>query len=444
MEMKNSMLHGLKTFYNDFRCNLDRYKILNRTMSPNMHNFHIIPTNKLTAISGIVASPGAIMTAAAKTPENESYVRVSIIENCRDDSLIVPECRIRPGYFDPNNRFIDKIYHADNKPNKVYLANNPTKEIDCPIEGSVIVFQGECNIILRSRIVRDQQSENSNKPNKNKTFAILCKYGVVANQPSSILVRQDGADDIVTQVFRVSYTDNAEFGCIVFRCAGENVTYGKDVYRQNELLTIYFHRTREDYEVAPYPPVVTLTHLQEQNYVPMIPGQILQIIPNLGEVEIEDYQTQSDRSMLFVNKEPITKNGKLWVYRYECIRVAETVQLFFLKGEQTCSVIIPPIFVDDKDLFVVISQPYKNTKIVCYNIVSLRFRFVKDIPVVRWPKKMIYIPSVNSCLHELNVRFHKRMDSVNVVNENGTCSISCTLPGFGTYTPPVTKVKNEK
>ncbi|MFX8320154.1 hypothetical protein ABTL33_19190, partial [Acinetobacter baumannii] len=88
----------------------------------------------------------------------------------------------------------------------------------------------------------------------------------------------------VTQVFRVNYTNNAEFGSIIFRCANEKLTYGKDVYHQHELLTLYFHRTREDYEAAPYPPVLTITGLQDQNVVPMVPGQILQIIPNSGEV----------------------------------------------------------------------------------------------------------------------------------------------------------------
>lgn len=398
----------------------------------NSENLDLIlkPSSGVSAVSGITALTGSAMTSVL--PAKSMHRRVVITEDC-SDSLIVPECRIRPGYVNLNNQIFNKTYKVD-KPDKVYLAINSGKEINCPVEGAVIISSGECYVILQSRVARKTDNKSI------KAFSVLCKYGVTVNHPQAVLVRQDNTDDVVTQAFRINYTNNAEFGCIVFRCANERLTYGKDVYLQHELLTIYFHRTREDYDVAPYPPVITLTHLQEQNYVPMVPGQILQIIPNLGEVEIEDYQIQGGRSMAFVNKEQLTKNGKLWVYRYECIRMSDTTQLFFVKGEQTCSIIVSPVLVDGDDLFVVVAHPYKTVKIICNNITSLRLRFAKDIPIVRWPVKMMCVPSVNSTLHELKVKFHKQLDSVNLQHEDGTCFINCTSLGYSSYAPP-TQVK---
>ncbi len=412
------MLAGLRNFCRGLFPESDLY-----CESVSCNDFHFASSSNLTAVSGTSVSAGENMTTPLPAVPS-SYLRIIITEDC-SDSLIVPECRVRPGCFDPSSKFIDKAYRENNRPDRIYTG----KEIDCPIEGSVIISQGDCYISLRSRIARGE----INKPVK--AFSVLCKYGVTVSQPQAVLARQDGNDDVVTQVFRVNYTNNKEFGCIVFRCVADNLIYNKDKYYQQELLTVYFHRTNEDYGLAPYPPVVTLTTLQEQNYVPMVPGQVLQIIPNTGEVEIEDCQSDSDRSLLFLDKEQLSKNSKFWIYRYQCIRVSEVTHPFFIKGEQTCSLIVPPTMVEDDDFFTVVTHPHKTVKILCSNLTSLRLRFVKDIPVMYWPKKAVEIPSVNSSLHELKIKFHKRISSVNLLNENGTCSISCTLPGFGTYSP---------
>lgn len=392
-------------------------------------DFHMIGGRMVPAVT-TTATAVSVMTAFPEPPP--SFLKVVITED-RSDSLVVPEARVRPGFLDPHNRFLDRAYQADNSPKKIYYAANAGREIDSPVEGAVVISQGECHVVIRSRIAH----ADAGKPVK--TWAVLCRYGVNTAQPAAVLVRQEGTDDIVTQVFRVTYTNNSEFGCLTLRCTNESLTYNKELYRQNDLLTIYFHRTKEDFDAAPYPPVITMTKLADQNYVPMVPGQILQIIPNLGPVEVEEYQSQGDKCLLFLDKEQLTKNGKLWVYRYECIRVAEMHQPLFLKGEQSCSVIVPPVLCDDKDVFAVITEPYKSVKVWCDNILSLRVRFAKDIPVVRWPSKIMWIPSANTQMHELKLNFHKRLSTVILANENGTCSIVCTLPGLGTYTPPAKK-----
>jgi hypothetical protein len=387
-----------------------------------------MPKINLDVVSGIKESTGVNMTVALP----DSHMLVKITED-RSNTLVVPECRIRSGYREHKNQFLDQAYRGKNKPNKVYLSVGTGNEINNPVEGSVIISQGECRVVIETRIAREEE----NKPIK--AFTVFCKYGLTATHPKTVLVRSDGNDNVVTQVFSINYTDNSEFGCVVFRCVNEKLSYSKDNYKQHEMLTVYFHRTRSDYENAPYPPVITLTNLQEQNYVPLVPGQILQIIPNTGEVIIEGCLDKADPSLSFINSEPINKSKKLWVYRYECLHISTTTEPLFLKGEQTCSVIVPPILFDDDEIFSVISHPCKTAKIVCCNITSFRLRFVKDIPIVQWPAKMIEIPSMNSVLHELKLKLLKTVESVYMVNDNDICSMSCTLPGYGIHSTTTQK-----
>src|SRR6185437_3653596 len=104
-------------------------------------------------------------------------------------------------------------------------------------------------------------------------------------------------------------------------CSRHGLQYGNDAYFQNELLTVYFHRSKEDYQDAPYPPMVSLSKLYDQNYVPLVPGQMLQIASQVSTTSVDDLQSKGDRCLFFDSQDRLTKNGKYWAYRYECVRV---------------------------------------------------------------------------------------------------------------------------
>lgn len=426
------MLGGLaSSFNNRWAGCFDHFEMAASHLDPNFHLMPGVGPRGLPATLAGEAMPTPAASFSVLPAEKPTYLKVVITED-RSDSILVPEARTRPGFLDPASRFLNKSYQAENGPKKFYFAAAATnREIEAPVEGSVIVTSGECHVVLKSRIPRTEAGKAV------KAWAVMCKYGVSTCQPQAVLVRQEGVDDVVTQVYKVNYTDNAEFGCVVFRCTNETLTYAKEEYKVNELLTVFFHRSREDADAAPYPPVVTLNRLQDQNYVPMVPGQILQIIPNIGEVEIEGVEKQS--CLAARGSESLSKSGSLWVYRFECVRVPELAEPLFLKGQQTCSVIIPPLLCDDKDVFAVITEPYKSVRVMCENLTSLRVRFARDIPVIKWPVRQVDIPTANTQTHELTMRFTRRLDSVNMLNDKGTCTVSCTLPGFGTHTPPAKK-----
>jgi len=404
--------------------------------------FHLLPfvdnmleAEKFLALGGGLCGPPppsscmAVSTMSDK-PEKVYRMRVEVTED-KSDSLTVPEARIRPGLIDPVKSVQDRAWLSGNRPKKLYPYCSPDKEIGNPVDGSVIVAPGECKVMIQSQLLKSEGGS--------KTWGVFTKYGISAQQIQSVVVSEDGNYETVTQVFRVNYAENSGWGCLILRCMNETLVYGSECYKQNELLTLFFHRTREDYEQAPYPPMITLTRLQDQNYVPMLPGQMLQIVPNVGTTGIDDYQSNGDRCLLFNSIERLTKNGKFWCHRYDCLRIPTNHQSFFVKGESSASVIIPPVHCHDKDIFVVVTEPYKSVKVDCSNITSLRIRFARNIPVIEHPTKFMDIPRANTQVHELAVTFLQKLDTVTILHENGTCSLSCTLPGLGTCHPPSKK-----
>lgn len=379
-------------------------------------------------------APKSTSTAVSVMPEKTYRTKVEIVEDKSDD-LFVAEARIRHGLVDPVRPTLDKAYVESNRPKRVYYFSSVDKEIENPHEGSVVVMPGECKVMIQSQVGHSDVSSGV------KTWSVFTKYGLTVTQPQAVIVRQDGTFDVATQVFRVNYADNADWGCLILRCCNDNLIYGKDIYKLNELLTIYFHRTREDFEQAPYPPMLTLARLADQNYVPILPGQMLQVVPNIGSTDIEDYQANGDRCLMFRNYERLTRNSKFWCNRYECVRIPDDHQALWVRGEQPASVILPPVHVDGKDVFCVVTEPYRSVKLDCNNITSMRLRFARNIPVIEYPTKFMEIPNANTQLHELNVRFLKKLGTVTIHNAKGTCSLSCTLPGFETLYTPAKRTK---
>lgn len=374
-------------------------------------------------------------TVSAMTKECTYRTRVEIVED-KSDGLLVAEARVRPGILPLASALPYKAYGGAKEPKKVYWYSSIDKEIESPVDGGVVITPGECKLMIQSKVTRPADGQNI------KTWVVLTKFGLSVSHPGAIVSRSQGEQEETTQVFRVNYADNAEWGCLVLRCTNDFLLYGNESYERNELLTVFFHRSQEDCDKAPYPPMVTITNLADQNYVPMLPGQIVQIVPEAGTTGIEDYQNRNDdtqakaeRCLIFHSEDRLTKNGKFWVYRYECLRVPEVNQMLFIQGEKTASVIVPPLRCDGKDVFAVITEPYKSAKISCENLTSLRIRFMRDIPMVEFPNKFIECPLVNEERHELVVNFLKKLGTLTVTNAKEECSISCALPGFGTHHP---------
>lgn len=356
----------------------------------------------------------------APVSDTRTMVTRIVVKEDRTNTLAVPESRVRPGFLEMANTFGGNL--CGSKPKRIYDLEEGDSKAQNPADGSVVIFTSDCEVMLQSVINKLKEGQDP------KGWAVLTKMGVNVSLELS-LTRPQGQGEVFSQYFKVSYNGEGDWGCIVFRC-GETLCQDDKYYKEGDILSIFFFKDHDRYEAAPYPPVVTMTRLSDQNYIPMLPGQILQLVPPAGSEEIEDHQSGSDRCLIFHGKETISKSKNIWVQRFECIRPPEVYLPFFVRGEKaSCSVIVPPLHQDGKDVYVVVPEPYKKVRIDCTNLTSIRVQFARAIPVIDMNRQQIEIPEANTDLNMLVVNFLKQFGTLTIESTLGKCEMACWLSG---------------
>jgi hypothetical protein len=180
----------------------------------------------------------------------------------------------------------------------------------------------------------------------------------------------------------------------------------------------------------PYPPLIVLSRLAQQNYVPLVPGQILEVIPEQGIGGFEDYQKEVNRVLRFHSQEPIGYKGKWHCYRFECVGLPSQMEYLYLPAEHAGSaLLLPPIDCGTagNNPTIFIPYPQSSVKVVADNLQSVRIRFLKDIPRVEYNNRSLDIPDVNTELKEIHVRFLKRIAILNIFFVKDVCNITSVL-----------------
>jgi len=219
-------------------------------------------------------------------------------------------------------------------------------------------------------------------------------------------------------VGRAVLADDHAWGCIQLRCIEDHVGYGGKTLFYNDLLTVYLYRSRSDMEDTPFPPVLTLSPLEDQNYAPVRPGQMLQVVANQSAM-IEDHQSAGDRALLYYNQSRVGRSTSLVCHRYECVRQPTEHQLLFVSGPSSAGVVVPPICQDGDDYFCYVFNP-RQTLVDCTNLTSVRLRFAAAIPRIKSiPSNYLELVGVNSRCNDVSVRFIKPLRSLLISQDGG-------------------------
>lgn len=212
--------------------------------------------------------------------------------------------------------------------------------------------------------------------------------------------------------------DDHEWGCIQLRCIEDHVEYGRKTLFYNDLLTVFLYRNREGVEDTPFPPMLTLCPLADQNYAPLRPGQMLQVVANQSAL-VEDHQSSGDRALLYYNQSRVGRSTSLVCHRYECLRQSAEHQILYVNGPSSAGVIVCPICQTGDDYYCYVFNPY-NTVVDCVNLTSVRLRFATAIPRIKSvPSNYLDLTAANSLHNEITVRFVKPLRSLLVSQDKG-------------------------
>ncbi len=334
------------------------------------------------------------------------------------DSLIVGEAKVSP-FIKPVVTKKERNVLLHRPPTRLYTSL-PEHDLPNPLDGSVIVLPGEGRVMIGSVVQRPTEGQKTVK-----TWTVLTKYGLTVQQANSGYASQVNKQwDSVTNTLKVALLDGYEWGCLQLRCMADTLHYGDRKFSKDEILDFYFHRDHDGASSIPYPPMVNLFQFSDQNYIPLVPGQILQVLPSI-ESQIDDLQEMGDRCVMWSGQDRVGKSNNWRCFRYECVQIPQRSQHLYIKGKENYCVIFPPIYRSGKEVFVVVTEPCRCVRVDCSNINSLRVRFAHNIPKVQCPNNYMEIPYADTSINELKVAFKKTLRYVVIQYENNQVEFRC-------------------
>lgn len=346
---------------------------------------------------------------------NDSYIRVNITEVLLD-GLITDETRILPFIAPIKPRYAFTI----SKTSRVYFCSG-VKEVESPVESGCIILPVDGKISFVSYI-KPQEAKQL------RTWSLFTQYGLTTChiQNATVLQKVDENTQYCKQTLKITLREEHNWGCLQLRCVVDELRYNRQNYHIGDILTIFVYKTHADYESLPFPPMVSMTRFADQNYAPLIPGQLFQIIPPQG-CAVVDKQLVGDKCLTYHSKEQIGKIPGMFVYRYECIRIPDEYQLLLVEGNIFAAILLPTVFQEKNHYFTIIPEPHKQVQILCYNLNGIRLRFIKDVPIVkRYNSNYIDLQRVNTELNELAIGIGSRkVQILTVIRDNGTLELKC-------------------
>lgn len=352
--------------------------------------------------------------------QEKSYNQVKVNE-VKTDSLLVEEACLKKVFPIRQENKVKSL----NKPQKIFFISS---EIENPPENSALINCFESRLLLLSIIKSSVNGEHR------RTWKLFSNFGLDIILPNSLTIKplEDQKMEVIEEVFKINYKEGFDWGCLQLRCLSDNLIYGKEIFRRNELLTLFFYKGFDDLGNYPFPPILTLTKLGDQNYLPILPNQIFQLILPYNE-KLEDYQTKVDKCLKYRGSYKVKKNN-LVSHQFECFAVPQSNQLFY---SQKGSLIVPNF--KESDVIFVVTEPYKKVKILAENVKRFILRFAKEIPIIKVDPHFFKIEYVRPKNNELMIELLRSVYCICIESIKGSCFLTCHLYNIG-----IVSKKNEK
>lgn len=311
-----------------------------------------------------------------------------------------------------------------NLPSKMFF--HPSKPLKSPCNYSLTVTENDCTFELSSYLpTPTRKAEDKMKP----AWGKILKYGVDAEFVGSCsMQKQENREEILCkQTLRVALEDNQEWGMVQLRCQNDVMRYRGVRHSCNDILTYFFYRDLEVVNKTVFPPMIIANRFYEQNYFPIIPGQLLMVISD-SDYTMFDMQAEGYKCFRLEDEHSM---GSKFAAIYHCVdnpQVRETLLMSNVSVEphHHIGVFMPTVYTQEDLTYMIMFEPRAAIYVNCENINALCIRFINDIPVIR-ECEHARIERVNTEMHEVLFVLDKELQGLTVCKKNGRIEFKAEL-----------------
>ena len=214
----------------------------------------------------------------------------------------------------------------------------------------------------------------------------------------------------ISQNFAFELSEGENFGYFQLICIPEQVFHDSAVYHKFDLLTFMVYRNCKTARFMAIPHLVTLHPKAEHTYVPMVPGQSLQLIVSDSEdIEVAEdhFELVSGSQKLFT----LGRDGKpdrLKAATYAC---RDQECSLFIENK---SIIVPKMCVQDDGVYVSILKPVSDAVIYTEGVDRIQIT-CPGAEKWAWDEEAVDITGASD---EIEIRLLKKINSLCLQYDN--------------------------
>jgi hypothetical protein len=164
-----------------------------------------------------------------------------------------------------------------------------------------------------------------------------------------------GGQAYVSQHFRMSLEEGVDSGYVQMICIPNQIVCSGEFYNQFDIITFHLYRNRKTRCKVAHPGILLLRPVLN-TYVPMIPGQHLQLVVNEESAVDSEVKELKDVARTFsLNKQ------KMKSMTYVREKLEKTDPIFINKGHWYSNVYLCGVEKRDQGYFIKVSEPEGNT-----------------------------------------------------------------------------------
>jgi hypothetical protein len=183
---------------------------------------------------------------------------------------------------------------------------------------------------------------------------------------------------LYAQDFEFALPDNVNFGYFQLICIAADASFAGKEFNYRDLLTFYVYRNRKMRRAVPHPAVIAIRPYAIQTYVPMVPGQHLQLIAQQdSEIEVCDECLYS----VGASKVFTVAGEKLQCVTYENRKLSDKVESIFVYGHKLMGIMIPPLKKRGKEVFASFRKPLDEAVVYSEGLDGIE---IEDLSQVEW------------------------------------------------------------
>lgn len=301
---------------------------------------------------------------------------------------------------------------------KLHLPTKVYAKVCDPIKNpcnysAAIIDDNECLLEMSSFV-----TTRVNFDKKPRVWGKLIRYGVNAEFANACSFKKEDENLVCKQTLKVSLQEGHDWGMIQLQCQNNELYYRGKVYSQGSRIILFFYRSMEELNDLAFPPIIVASKFYTQNYLPVIPGQLLMLISG------KEYSMQDDfgntRQIFQILDEVREQDKYAIIYSSKSMPEERECILMTDDDKSNLGIFVSPIYKQGDMTYTVVLEPAGVVFVNCENVNMICIKFIKEIPVIRNHHSQIEIVMVDVDEHEVLLSLHKSVQGLTIVKKSGT------------------------